>query len=235
MNNLEFADKSIIHYFVDEAGDPTLFSPKGKIIIETEGCSRFFILGKLDVENPDALTLEVESLRSQLLSDPYFKGVPSMQPEKLKTALAFHATDDPAEVRREVFKLLVRHNLRFYAVVRDKRELVSYDDDVHYVRLFRQFGYSDYHKIFMVEDWDKIPIERLWDVVLIDHRDSRRRIEAKRLANYAKYVILHDSNPESNPCFRYSEVYPRYKYRHDYTSVRNHVTVLSNFVDLSNL
>jgi hypothetical protein len=116
-----------------------------------------------------------------------------------------------------------------------KRELVSYDDDVHYVKLFRQFGHSDYHKIFMVEDWDKIPIERLWDVVLIDHRDSRRRIEAKRLANYAKYVILHDSNPESNPCFRYSEVYPRYKYRHDYTSVRNHVTVLSNFVDLSNL
>ena len=30
------------HYFVDEAGDPSLFNAKGKVIVGTEGCSRYF-------------------------------------------------------------------------------------------------------------------------------------------------------------------------------------------------
>lgn len=115
-----------------------------------------------------------------------------------------------------------------------KRELISYDDDIHYIRLFRQFN-SDYHKILMVEDWDKIPIEMPWDVALVDHQDKRRKFEVKRLANYAKYVIVHDTNPGGDYWFKFSEVFPLYKYRYDYTSVRNHVSVLSNFVDLSNL
>ena len=46
---------SIRHYFVDEGGDSTLFSRTGKVLVGTEGCSRFFILGLLDVPNPSAL------------------------------------------------------------------------------------------------------------------------------------------------------------------------------------
>lgn len=117
---------SIRHYFVDEAGDAILFNSRGRIIVGTEGCSRFFVLGLLDVANSDALALEMETLRADLLADPYFKGVPSMQPEARKTALAFHAKDDVPEVRREVFYLLLRHKLRFFAIVRDKRKVVEY-------------------------------------------------------------------------------------------------------------
>ncbi len=117
---------SICNYFVDEAGDGTLFNSKGHVIVGTEGCSRFFILGLLDI--PDAATLadELNSLRRRLLADPYFKGVPSMQPEACKTALAFHAKDDIPEVRREVFSLLLQHKLRFFAIVRDKHKVVEY-------------------------------------------------------------------------------------------------------------
>ena len=43
------------HYFVDEGGDGTLFSRTGKVLVGTEGCSRFFILGLLDVPDPMAL------------------------------------------------------------------------------------------------------------------------------------------------------------------------------------
>ena len=118
--------QSVLHYFVDEAGDPILFNGKGHLLVGTEGCSSFFILGKLDVGAPVRLAEELEQLRAELLADPYFKKVPSMQPEQKKTALAFHAKDDMPEVRREVFKLLMRHDLRFYAVVRDKRELAAY-------------------------------------------------------------------------------------------------------------
>lgn len=117
---------SIRHYFVDEAGDGTLFNSKGKILIGTEGCSRFFILGLLDVLEPEFLAKNLEELRASLLADPYFKKVPSMQPENQKTAIGFHAKDDIPEVRREVFNLLKRHELKFFAVVRDKQKLLEY-------------------------------------------------------------------------------------------------------------
>jgi hypothetical protein len=116
----------VLHYFVDEAGDPTLFNHKGHIIVGNEGCSKFFILGKLDVADPAGLAQEMEALRLELLADPYFAGVPSMQRATGKTAVFFHAKNDVAEVRREVFKLLLRRDLRFYAVVRDKQHLLSY-------------------------------------------------------------------------------------------------------------
>lgn len=113
-------------YFVDEAGDTVLFDAKGRVIVGTEGCSRFFILGLADIPDPDALGRELSQLRTDLLADPYFKDVPSMQPEARKTVLAFHAKDDVPEVRREVFGLLLRHRVRFFAVVRNKEGLIDY-------------------------------------------------------------------------------------------------------------
>lgn len=41
-------------------------------------------------------------------------------------ALAFHARDDVAEVRREVFRVLMQHDLRFYAAVRSESALLDY-------------------------------------------------------------------------------------------------------------
>jgi hypothetical protein len=117
---------SIRNYFVDEAGDGTIFSKRGKVIVGNPGCSRFFILGLVDIPDPDIIGCDLDSLRSQLLADPYFKGVPSMQPEARKTALAFHAKDDLPEVRREVFSFLQRYEFHFSAVVRDKLQVVSY-------------------------------------------------------------------------------------------------------------
>lgn len=114
------------HYFVDEAGDPNLFNARGRELPGEEGCSRHFILGVLDVAAPAFLASALDALRARLLADPWFRGVPSMQPERRKTALAFHAKDDLPEVRREVFALLLQHELKFYAVVRDKRRVLDY-------------------------------------------------------------------------------------------------------------
>ncbi|RKU17181.1 hypothetical protein C6501_04595 [Candidatus Poribacteria bacterium] len=121
------APTSIRHYFVDEGGDSTLFSKTGKVLVGTEGCSRFFILGLLDVPNPTALKDRFDRLRAQLMDDSYFTGVPSMQLHERKTALAFHAKDDLPEVRREVFRVLRdMEGLRFYAVVADKLSVLEY-------------------------------------------------------------------------------------------------------------
>ena len=48
-----------------------------------------------------------------------------MQPERKKTALMFHAKDDCPEVRQEVFKTLMKHDLKFFALVRDKRHIAE--------------------------------------------------------------------------------------------------------------
>jgi hypothetical protein len=114
------------NYYVDEAGDPILFDRKGNVIIGCPGCSRFFMLGLLDVPDPAELTHNLEDLRACLLADPYFRGVPSMQPAAKKTALAFHATDDLPEVRREVLALLASADLRFFAVVKRKQSVLQY-------------------------------------------------------------------------------------------------------------
>ena len=118
--------ESICQYFVDEAGDPTLFNRRKQVVIGQEGCSRYFIMGVLHIADPEQVSQELNQLRMELLADPNFKRVPSMQPQQKKTAIAFHAKDDLPEVRSEVFKLLMRHEMRFQAVVRDKQAVLSY-------------------------------------------------------------------------------------------------------------
>ena len=124
---LKETHSSVRHYFIDEAGDSTLFSAKGKVLIGTDGCSRFFILGLLDVPNPMELQRSFDDLRGRLMNDPYFRDVPSMQEKARKTANAFHAKDDVPEVRREVYRLLRNmEGLRFSADVTDKRRVLEY-------------------------------------------------------------------------------------------------------------
>lgn len=124
---MENKQTTIRHYYIDEGGDGVLFSRKGKPLVGMEGCSRFFILGLLDVLDPIALQNSFDQLRVQLMSDSYFKDVPSMQPSERKTALAFHAKDDLPEVRRDVFQILRETDgLRFFAVVADKLSVLEY-------------------------------------------------------------------------------------------------------------
>lgn len=119
---------SVRHYFVDEAGDPILFNRHKQIVVGNEGCSNYFLLGLMDIAEPDVLGTALEKLRQALLADAYLKKIPSMQSGARKTAMAFHAKDDPPEVRREVFRLLMEEKgaLRFFAVVRDKQSVVAY-------------------------------------------------------------------------------------------------------------
>ena len=114
----EAAPPSPHSYFVDETGDGVIFDGKGRVLVGTGKVQDYFTVGMLECWTLKALTEELAALRTQLLADPYFKGVPSMQPEEKRTALFFHAKDDLPEVRREVFKVLERHDFSFYAVVR---------------------------------------------------------------------------------------------------------------------
>lgn len=116
-----------------------------------------------------------------------------------------------------------------------KRHVVSYDNDQGYLDKLGISSFAgEYHKVILVDDWDKIEIERPWDVAFIDHGPAdRRKIETRRLANFARYVIVHDSDGRNEKHYDYKSVYPLFQYRYDYVAVRPHTTVLSNFVDLT--
>lgn len=115
-----------------------------------------------------------------------------------------------------------------------KRPLVSYENDPKWFEKNKQYA-SDFHQVLLTDDWDKINIENThWSVAFIDHRPAlRRRVEAKRLKDNTNFIILHDSEPEINKFYRYTDIYSLFKYRFDYTKCKPHTTVLSNFKKLN--
>jgi len=123
-----------------------------------------------------------------------------------------------------------------YQCMLSNRKLVSYENFKTYAQFFLDYGYPNAnHEINIIDDYAKANIDKPWDVVLIDQTpDSSRIIEAKRLANLAKYMIIHDSNESARNerIYHYSETYPLFKYKAVWDKDKNHATVLSNFVDL---
>lgn len=114
------------YFFVDESGDFNLFNKKGQMIVGKEGVSNFLMVGVADVSNPKELNNGLTELRKTLMTDPYFKDVPSMQPSNRKTSLLFHAKNDLPEVRREVFKLLKSSGIKVVVAIRRKIELAKF-------------------------------------------------------------------------------------------------------------
>ncbi|MCX7014517.1 MAG: DUF3800 domain-containing protein [Candidatus Sumerlaeota bacterium] len=112
--------------YVDESGDGVLFDRKGRVVLDRYRGPRHFMLGLLEVPDPNGLDQAFRTLRAQLLSDPYFRRVPSMQRERRKTALFFHAKDDIPEVRREVCRILLEREMQFFAVVKTMSRVLEY-------------------------------------------------------------------------------------------------------------
>ena len=122
-----------------------------------------------------------------------------------------------------------------WACFQNKRELVTYDNNPEYFGVIKQYE-CDFHKVNLVENWDDIPIERPWDLAFVDHApDFRRKTEIARLANFAKYIIIHDSETKVSHFYKYEEIYPLFKYNFKYRAVKPHTSVLSNFVDVGKL
>jgi len=131
-----------------------------------------------------------------------------------------------------------------WACYDSQRRLVSYENKRGF---FEMFDFKDkreannkyaFHELNFVEnnDWDSIDISEHWDVVLVDHNPGpRRKDEIARLTDNANYVIVHDTNGRNDWYYKFTEVFPLFKYRYDYRAAYPQTTVLSNLKDLSNL
>lgn len=114
------------------------------------------------------------------------------------------------------------------------REFVSYENNEKWCKALEEtIGFCPK----FIKDWSDLKVGDIhWSVVLIDHRPAiRRKVSATRLKDYADYIILHDSEPEINKFYRYTDIYSLFKYRYDYKKFKPHTVVLSNFKDLKNL
>jgi len=113
-----------------------------------------------------------------------------------------------------------------------ERILVSYDNNKKFFDLNKQYRNS-LHEVHLIDDWSKANIEKPWDVALIDHSPSYRRLEdIKRLAPFVKYMVVHDTQRGLRFC-DWRKVWPLFKYRYDYTQVSPYTSVVSNLVDVS--
>lgn len=130
-----------------------------------------------------------------------------------------------------------------YACTGSKRYLLSLENDPGWCRHFKgsqfmHFLYQNgHHQIELIENYENSPlIDKPWDVVLVDQTpDLSRKETVKKLANLAKYIIIHDSNEKYEKVYRYSEIYPLFKYKRVWDLDDRHATVLSNFVPLDDL
>jgi len=118
-------DQSTNFFYVDEAGDMALVGRRGISLLGKEGVSSCFMVGAAQIADPQRLRRDLESLRNEILADPYLRSVPSLQPERKRTALCFHAKNDCPEVRMAVFKLLAQSETKVIVGIRRKKVLVD--------------------------------------------------------------------------------------------------------------
>jgi len=113
-----------------------------------------------------------------------------------------------------------------------ERILVSYETNMDFYDVNKQY-HEGLHEVNFIENWDKANIEKPWDVALIDHSPSYRRIvDIKRLAPFVKYMVIHDTQRGLRFC-DWRAVWPLFKYRCDYTRVSPYTSVVSNFIDVN--
>jgi hypothetical protein len=55
----------------------------------------------------------------------------------------------------------------------------------------------------------------------------------RRLADRAKYIVIHDSGPKFDKQYGYDKIYPLFRYKTVWDRDTNQATVLSNFFDLT--
>lgn len=126
---MDYQTRSI---FVDESGDTDMYDKKGRALPDV---SKLFMIGLTIINDPDEVRHKLYNLRQSFLSNPYFKGVPSFQKHKRKTAIMLHAKNDIPEVRWRVYELLATIPAKTTVVIRRKAHIMA---DVQ--KLFQETG-----------------------------------------------------------------------------------------------
>lgn len=111
-----------------------------------------------------------------------------------------------------------------------RRDLVSYDSEPAWLTMYETYQ-SPRHTLRHVSSYDDAVIEQPWDVVLVDHLADRRKIDAMRLAAWARFVVVHDTSRRDERHYHLAaepSINSAFRYRYDYAAVKPPTSVFSN-------
>lgn len=169
-----------MHHFVDEAGDLTLFNRKKQVVLGKEGVSNYFMVGTAFVPDPVALGDAMSKLREELMADRFLMRIPSFDPLRRKTAIAFHAKDDVPEVRIRVFNLLLQFKIKVFVAIRTKGVLVEQARALH--RFGRRISENEiYDELFSAQFRNRLHLADVNEII-VARRGSRDRTKALMVA-----------------------------------------------------
>lgn len=126
-----------------------------------------------------------------------------------------------------------------------KRQVVSIDTKMDWVKKFSFYNLTSNHKVFFMDmnQLDNYGLEQKWGLVLVDHGVAGTRyMNINKFAQLANFVIAHDAEISSDHMYKYEqmEVRDNFKYackysiygsKDSYTST----LILSNFFNVSKL
>jgi len=138
---------------------------------------------------------------------------------------------DVLELGPGVFSTPILH----WLCEKEKRNLVTIESDLGWLRFCRQYYQTDGHKFYHVNSFRDAAklINKDWGLVLVDHSPSARRVhEIRKLADKAQILVVHDANEWHERVYHLSTIYPLFKYKYLFKGAEPHTVLLSNFVDL---
>lgn len=86
------------------------------------------MLGMVRCASEEDVGRQLAELRAALQKNPLYATIHSLRLDVQKTARAFHAKDDHAEIRSKMFELITTLDFKFYAVIKDMRAVRDYVD-----------------------------------------------------------------------------------------------------------
>ena len=109
-------------FYVDESGDLTFFVKNKPVNFNSSTVSKYFMIGMIRLKSDrKEVSTAFNSLRNELLQDPFVKKIPSAH----KISQMFHAKDDADIIRREVFKLIKKFDFSAQVIVRRKQTILN--------------------------------------------------------------------------------------------------------------
>lgn len=141
------------------------------------------------------------------------------------TASVAHTTGAVLELGCGAYSTPILHALCGVA----GRELLSLEGDPECYEVLKRFNRGS-HRVELVADWAKVPIERPWDVVLVDHAPGLDRIvKIQKLKRFARIIIAHDTEHRS---YGYEPVLAQFRYRVEWRPYSPWCSAVSDVDDL---